>query len=129
MTSAEQIGEIALIFLAFRDQLKIYHWQTHSFARHKAADGLVGIITEKMDTFMETIQGSRNMRLKLDSRSKSIQFDNIDDDGIVGLLGAFKKWLSIDLQSYLKPFDTDLGNIRDEILGNVNKAIYLFSLH
>ena len=24
----EQIGEIAMIFLAFRNQLKIYHWQT-----------------------------------------------------------------------------------------------------
>ena len=50
MTS-EQIGEIAMIFLAFRDQLKIYHWQTLSYARHKASDKLVDDITDQIDRF------------------------------------------------------------------------------
>jgi len=127
MNSPEQIGKIALIFLAFRDQLKIYHWQTTSYARHRAADKIVSIITEQMDRFMETLLGSRNMRLKMPSRN-SIDFVDQSDSDILTLMKEFKKWLLRDLPDKLEPFDKDLSNIRDEILGSINKTIYLFSL-
>lgn len=124
----EQIGEIAMIFLAFRNQLKIYHWQTTSYARHKASDRLISSITEQIDRFMETLQGSRDTRLVLTSQSGTISFNNQKDDNATEILVAFKEWLSDGISSILQPFDKDLSNIRDEMLGSVNQTIYLFSL-
>ena len=126
MTS-EQLGDIATIFLAFRDQLKIYHWQTTHYSRHMAADQLVTDVTLQMDRFMETIQGSRHQRMKISSENKTIVFKNETDSGIITILKAFKKWLETDL-SHIIEADRDLSNIRDEIVGSVNKSLYLFTL-
>lgn len=128
MSTSEDIGEIAMILLAFRDQLKIYHWQTHSYTRHKAADGLVEVMTEQMDRFIETLQGSRNMRMVIPSRKPFIRFENQTDASILVIMNEFKKWLDTKLPAKLEPMDNDLRNIRDEILGSVNKSLYLFTL-
>ena len=127
MTS-EQIGEVAMIFLSFRDQLKIYHWITTSYSRHKAADALVVIITDQIDRFMETLQGSRDTRLVLTDSSSRITFVNQTDENATELLVEFKKWLLNGLPNMLEPLDKDLSNIIDEIVGSVNQTIYLFSL-
>lgn len=77
---------------------------------------------------METLQGSRGTRLVLTSQSGTISFNNQKDDNATEILVAFKEWLSDGLSSILQPFDKDLSNIRDEMLGSVNQTIYLFSL-
>ena len=128
MSTSTEIGEIAMILLSFRDQVKIYHWQTHSYARHKAADKLVETMTEQMDRFLETLQGSRNLRMVVPKKRPYITFENQTDTTIVVLLNKFKKWLNTNLPDKLKPMDNDLKNIRDEILGSVNQSIYLFTL-
>lgn len=122
-----QLGEIAFIFLAFRDQLKLYHWTTHSYPKHKASDMLVTNITDQMDKFMETVQGSRGIRLKVPKKN-TIMFEQQTDVSIVNVIEAFKNWLLNILPSYLEPFDDDLKNIRDEILSSVNQTLYLFTL-
>jgi hypothetical protein len=124
----EQIGEIAIIFLSFRDQLKIYHFQTLSYSRHKASDKLVNSINDQLDRFMETLQGSRDTRLVLTSSSRIIKLTNQKDEDVTNMLVAFKEWLLNRLPAMLQPFDKDLSNIRDEMLGSVNQTIYMFSL-
>lgn len=128
MSTPEEIGEIAMILLAFRDQVKIYHWQTHSYARHKASDDIVDTMTEQIDRFMETLQGSRNMRMVIPRKKAFISLENQTDASILVIMDEFKKWLDIKLPSKLNPMDNDLRNIRDEILGSVNKTLYLFTL-
>jgi hypothetical protein len=127
MTS-KQIGEIAMILLSFRDQLKLYHWTTKSYSRHKASDKLVNVMTDQIDRFMETLQGSRNNRILLTSKSAKIKFVNQKDENAIELLEEFKIWLLNGLSKILKPTDTDLYSIRDEMLSIVNQTIYLFSL-
>ena len=128
MSTSTEIGEIAMIFLSFRDQLKIYHWQTHSYTRHKAADKLVETMTEQMDRFLETLQGSINLKMVVPKKKPYITFENQTDTTIVVLLNEFKKWLNTNLPDKFTPMDNDLKNIRDEILGSVNKSLYLFTL-
>ena len=120
------IGEIALYFMFVRDQLKIYHWQTKQYSRHIASDSFVDDLSTKMDTFIEVMQGSRNERLQISKNAFS--FKNHDDSSVVMLLQKFKIWLVEELPSYLIPTDTELLNIRDEILADVNKTLYLFTL-
>ena len=40
--------------LTFYNQVKILHWQTTSFAEHKALDGLYGDLSDGIDSFVET---------------------------------------------------------------------------
>ena len=119
------IGEIALNFLFIRDQLKIYHWTTESYARHKSSDSLVDSLTDKMDKFLETIQGIHSKRMII-PKNKKITFKNENDDSIINTLENFKDWLSFTLPKYTKK-NTDLLNIRDDILSDVNNTVYLFS--
>jgi hypothetical protein len=122
-----QIGEIAMIFLSFRDQLKIYHWQTSVYARHVAADKLFDALEDQIDRFMEVLQGSRNLRIQLTAKSGNVKYSNQSDDDANSILLSFKNWLSTVLPSMLEDTNTDLLNIRDEMLASVNNTIYLYS--
>jgi hypothetical protein len=123
------IGEIALQMIFIRDQLKFYHWAgTDLYSRHVASDSLVNSLTEKLDKFIETMQGSENRKLIL--TKKSMVFTVESDGSVIKLLQNFKVWLSTTLPKHLNPSlsNTDLLNIRDDILGEVNKTLYLFTL-
>jgi hypothetical protein len=122
------IGQIALYFTIMRDQMKFYHWSTKSFARHSASDKFVSSLSDKMDRFIEVMQGVEGKRIVLPSNNKN-SFDNETDASIVKSLKAFREWLSDDLPKYLnnKSDNTDLLNIRDDILADVNNTLYLFT--
>lgn len=120
------IAEIAQILMSFRDNIKVYHWQTYSYARHKASDRLASFLTDKIDEFMEVLQGSENTHVYFNGQSFS--FDNHTDESIITLMNSFRLWL-INLNNYLTVTSTDLLNIRDEILAKVNQTMYLFSLY
>lgn len=121
-----EIGEIALHMMFFRDQLKIYHWQTKSYSRHIASDSLVDDISNKMDKFIEVMQGNRGKRLSLPNNKHSLK--NQTDSSITKVLKDFRDWLILDLPSFLNKTDTDLINIRDDMLADINKGLYLFTL-
>jgi len=121
------IGEIALYFTFVRDQIKFYHWATKSYPRHVASDSLVNNLSSKMDKFIEVMQGSENKRLTLPKNSKPT-FKIESDSSIIVFLNDFKSWLTTELPTYLNKKDTDLFNIRDDILVHVNQTLYLFSL-
>jgi hypothetical protein len=119
------IGHIALYFTYVRDKMKFYHWSTKSFARHSASDKFVLSLSDKMDRFIEVMQGSEGQRILLPSKSKYI-FTNETDETIIKVLKKFRDWLSNDLSSHIKISNTDLLNIRDDILADVNNTLYLF---
>jgi len=120
------IGEIALYMMYIRDQIKIYHWQTKSYSRHKATDSLVDNLSSKLDKFVEVMQGSRMKRIVI-SKSNKFVFENETDNSAVKLLIEFRKWLEDALPKYLEKSDTELLNIRDDILADVNQTLYLFT--
>ena len=123
---ANDIGEILGILLSFKESMYLYHLQTTSYARHKASDKLVDSISDLSDKFIESMQGSRNYRASL--KPNSVIVENQDDSSIVVLLNDFSKWLQGKLPLYLTKSDTDLLNIRDEMLAATNKTKYLFTL-
>ena len=50
-------SDCLLTFMTILDQIKLYHWQTTSYSRHKATDELHEQISELVDKFIETIHG------------------------------------------------------------------------
>jgi len=121
-------AEIVNIMLTLRNQVKIYHWETMSFSRHKATDKLVDKLDDAIDTFVEVYIGKYG-RPNLTSKTGRIQLRNYNDEEAPALLQEAVDWMSEKLPKLLKPSDTDLLNIRDEILGHLNQTIYLFSFH
>ena len=121
------IGQMAAIFLNFRDNMKIYHWQTTSYARHKASCELIESLDEKTDKFIEVIQGCRKSLLIITSKFEKFNLDNQSDDSAYELLVNFKLWLENVLPKYILENEIELLNIKDDILADVDKTIYLFS--
>lgn len=117
-----KLGELAIHFLHVTNKLKMYHWSTKSYSRHIASQNLYDSLSENIDKFMETIQGIENKPVLVSNQS--ITFTNETDDSIVLFLKQFAKWL----KAILPKKDTELSNIRDDMLNDVNKTLYLFTL-
>jgi DNA-binding ferritin-like protein len=113
--------------LTLRNQVKIYHWETKNFARHKATDDLVDKLDASIDKFVEVYIGKYG-RPNLTARTGSIRIRNFRDREAPILLQQAIDWLSTKLPKLLKSTDTDLLNIRDEILADLNQTLYLFTL-
>jgi hypothetical protein len=107
--------------------VKIYHWQTGSFARHKSTDDLVSSLDGNIDKFVEVYMGKYGVPHFSKSSGKIMLHDSMDKSA-ANLLHAGVKFLEKDLPRFLKKNDTDLLNIRDEILADLNQAIFLFKL-
>lgn len=121
--SAEQIH----FFLHLRDQIKLYHWQTRVYARHIATDKIVDKLDKSIDSYVEVYTGKYG-RSKLTSKNASISLHNLTEAGAVRLVNASIKYLQGPLTKTLKPSDTDLMNIRDEMIADLNQLLYLFTL-
>jgi hypothetical protein len=119
-------GEIVNLMLTLRNQVKIYHWETMQFSRHKSTDKLVDSLDESIDKFMEVYFGKYG-RLNLTSKTGTIRLRNYTDDEGPELLKQAIEWLNTRLPTLLSKQDTDLLNIRDEILADLNQTLYLFT--
>lgn len=116
-------------FLTMRNQIKLYHWQTHSYARHKATDEVVESLDKNIDRFVEVYIGKYG-RPKLSGKNASFHLENLTDKKAVAFVKECIKILNGPLVKDLKPeSDSDLFNIRDEMLSDLNQLLYLFSLH
>lgn len=117
-------GQIVTMFFNIRDQVKMYHWQTKSFSEHKATDELVTSLDTNIDKFVETYMG----RYGRPVIRKTLPVKNLTVTGIRTFVGRSSEWLATKLPRMLKKTDSDLLNIRDEILGDLNQVKYLFTL-
>ena len=110
--------------------LKLYHWMTTKYPRHVASDKLFSDLAELVDQFIEVYIGKYG-------RPQIGEFDikviNITDKSIIDFLKLAIEKLSVKLSvkfpdSIDLTLDTDLLNIRDEIIGSINRTLYLFTL-
>lgn len=114
-------------FLEIQSQFKIMHWQTKGYARHNAFGSIYGTLDGLVDTFVEIAMGKFG-RFVLEGNDKSLNLDNLQDINIVDFLQEIKRFL-ISLSNELDPNnDTDLINLKDEMLGEINKLAYLLTL-
>ena len=117
-------GDIVTQLLTIRNQVKLYHWQTGSFARHKTTDDLTAALDLNIDGFVESYMG-RYGRPKV---SGSIKLHNFSESAARAFVAKQTKYLTSVLPKKIKSTDTDLLNLRDTILGDLTKVLYLFTL-
>ena len=120
-------AEIIHVMMTLRDQVKIYHWQTMSYPRHIATNDLLPKLDTNIDQFVEVYVGKYG-RPKFTGRSASIKLVNYHDKDAPQFIKEAISWLTHRLPKHLKSEDTDLLNIRDTILADLNQVSYLFTL-
>ena len=109
--------------IQFQQQLRIFHWQTESYAQHKAFGRIYESLDGLVDSFVETYMGKfgrAKPTLTYYIELKSLNGNVVNDvlDGFVGYLDDMNN----------ENLSTDLLNIRDSILGEVHTLKYLLSL-
>jgi DNA-binding ferritin-like protein len=114
------------LFLGLQAQLRIFHWQTKGYARHNAFGVTYDTLEDLIDTFVEEAMGKYG-RFTLDDETNTIQLANLKElkpeamlDVIISALNQFSE--------QLEESDTNLLNVRDEMLGAINKLKYLLTL-
>ena len=117
-------GDIVTHLLTIRNQIKLYHWQTRQFARHKATDDLTAALDLNIDAFVESYMG----RYGRPTVSGSIKLHNFSESAAKTFVARETKYLQTELPRKIGKNDTDLLNMRDTILGDLTKVSYLFTL-
>jgi len=115
-------------FLEVLNMVKLYHWKTHSYAEHNATDDLYSSLNGHMDTFVEILMGKDESRVRmLEKRIRLMDFSS--KSNLKKKIYEFREFL-IDMNMHLDSSrDSDLLSVRDEILGDINKFLYLLTLH
>jgi len=120
---------ITLMFLQMLNTVKLFHWKTRSYAQHKATDELYSNLNSSIDSFIEILLGKTGSRVNL-SGVKHIPLCDFNDSAVFAReIEMYKKYLiEMTVKSGLsEKQDTDLINVRDEILGHLNQFTYLLT--
>ena len=112
-------------FLQLRDQLKLYHWQTLMFSRHKASDMTIEKLDVLIDRYVEVYMGKYG-RSKITTTTNTIKVRNIADSTITRFIEYCLDYLVHDLSLHSNDFA--LVTIRDEMLAELQQFLYLCNL-
>lgn len=115
-------------FFSMREQVKLYHWQTGLYARHKATDDVIKSLDEHTDLFVEVYMGKYG-RPNITRTTNTVQIKNMSEKSAIKFIKDCIAHLTGPFTKSIKGTDTDLLNIKDEILGELNQLLYLFTLH
>jgi hypothetical protein len=119
-------AEIVNIMMNLRDQVKIYHWQTLVYSRHIATNDLLPKLDTNVDQFVEVYIGKYGRPI-FKGKNSVIKLLNYHDKDAPKFIKEAIKFLTKELPKHLEKEDTELLNIRDTILADLNQVLYLFS--
>jgi DNA-binding ferritin-like protein len=121
-----RVSHAVRVLMEMLAAIRLYHWNTRSFAQHKATDELYEKMDANIDRFVEVMLGKGRVQVELaDHRGRSV-----DAKGAASFASKIHEYRAflIDMSAYFdKKEDADLLSIRDEILGDVNQFLYLMS--
>jgi DNA-binding ferritin-like protein len=121
--------QITIVFFEMIMMVKLFHWKTHSYATHKATDELYASLNEHIDSFIEVLLGKTGSRIDLMSNRTIKLIDLNSQEQLKSKIMSLKSYLvGLDNSKALSTMsNSDLFNIRDEILGDLNKFLYLLT--
>jgi DNA-binding ferritin-like protein len=124
-------NEIVIRFFQILMTIKLFHWKTTNFSLHTATDNLYTILNTNMDLFIETLLGKSANRINL-TRVKHISLVDLENkEELKREVEQFKSFLlHMDENRFMmKDQNSDLLTIRDDILMEINKFLYLLTLN
>lgn len=122
----KSINNTVHVFIELLNVIKLYHWKTKSFPEHKSTDELYSSLNERIDTFIEVLLGKMQTRPQQSIfRINAYNFSSTKE--LLRYLAKIKKEL-LRMNTLFKT-ESDLLNIRDEIIADIHKFEYLLSFH
>ena len=118
--------ELTLKLVQIQLQFKFLHWQTYGDAKHKAYGDIYDSLGDHIDKFVEIMMGKMG-RVEFEPEF-SIIFQDIKSLSIQNFLDGITEFLVSMSDQLDSRYDTDLLNIRDEILGDINQLKYRLTL-
>ena len=120
--------EAIMKFFEILNLVKLFHWRTHSHSVHKATDHLYEELNENFDEFVEILLGKCTKRINLTKIKTLPLHDYLTLNQLSKKIKTFQKYLVNMNKNLDKLLDSDLLNVRDEILGNLNQFLFLLTL-
>ena len=115
---------VASKLVEIQTQLRFFHWQTKSYARHQAYGMVYDEMDGLIDSFVESMMGKYGrvpaLPINILNRNEK-DITSFIDETIMYLIGLSNIFDSVK--------DSDLLNTRDEMLGLFNKLRYLLNLN
>jgi hypothetical protein len=120
---------IVTMFLQILNTVKLYHWKTSSYLEHKATDDLYANLNKQIDSFVEVMLGKTGGRVNLTGQKTLPLLDYTNVEDFKREVAKYKEFLTgMNKDSGLNiANNTDLLNIRDELLSNLNQFTYLLT--
>ena len=121
------MDKVVLNLLKLVTQLRIFHWQTDSYAQHKAFGNAYESLSDLIDKLVEVHQGKYG-RIVYTSPA-GLEISNSEDLSVQNILTEVVEYLTShfnELHDQVK--DSDCLNIRDEMVAELNKLKYLLTL-
>ena len=116
-----------LNLIKLQNQLRVLHWQTESFAEHKAFGKSYDALDGLIDQLVEVFQGKYG-RIKFPKNS-AIEISNYKEIDAQEILDEATAYLSSKFAALIEEKkDTDCLNIRDDMLSEINRLKYLLTL-
>ena len=107
-------------------QWRFLHWQTFGDAKHRTYGEIYEGLDDLIDSFTETMMGKYG-RPTFDSEF-AIMFQDIATLSIQKFMDGITEFLISFTDQLDNRYDTDLLNLRDEMLAVINKSKYLLTL-
>lgn len=107
-------------------QWKFLHWQTYGDAKHRLYGEIYDGLGDLIDDFTETMMG-KNGRPEFEPEFM-LTFQDISAISIQNFVDGITEFLVGMSDQLDSRYDTDLLNLRDEMLGLINKSKYLMTL-
>lgn len=127
------ISFIVQTLLQILTTVKIYHWNTLSYAQHKATDKLYEELNDSIDSFVEILLGKNEKRIgKMVNICRHYDFKKNDEKEpeltqFKQKIYDYRRFLTELNRVFSAKKDSDLLNVRDEIMGQLNQFLYLLS--
>lgn len=118
-------ANIVLFFFELQMNVKLYHWTTESYSNHKATNELLEKLSDLIDDFTEKYIGAFSRPVMKSGSSVPIQ--NMTKTKYVKFLKQAQEYLRGDLEKVISK-NSELLNIRDEMLGALDEALYFSTL-
>lgn len=118
-----QLNKLTMNLLNHQIIMKLFHFQTTMYGAHKASDSYLSKFADTMDRFLEIAQGIYGkVTLKKYTLTGSAHTDENIVNHLEGMITLLREKINDILANY-----TDLINIRDELVGDIEQLKYLLT--
>lgn len=118
--------EVILKLVQIQNQFRFLHWQTTGDAKHRAYGEIYSTLDDMIDNFAEACMGKHG-RFEFEGEF-AVVFQDINSLSLQKFIDGITEFLISLTDVYDQKMDSDLLNLRDEMLLNINKLKYLLTL-